>query len=151
MTPGAFGRYLRRNWWGIGSVGNNVNIDEGCWVSHPEKLILGNNVGINKGCRLNAAGKIIVGDNCLFGPEVIVWSQNHIFSRCDVPINQQGHSYQKVILEEDVWIAARATIMPGVRIGKGAIVAAGAVVTKDVLSFSIVAGVPAQKIKDRLV
>ncbi len=150
LTPGALGRYLRRNYWGIGTVGKNVTIDEGCWVSHPEKLILGKNVGVNKGSRFNAAGKIKIGNNCLIGPEVIVWSQNHNFTRRDVPINMQECRYLEVILEEDVWVAARATILPGVRIGKGAIVSAGAVVTKDVAPYTIVAGVPAQKIKDRV-
>ena len=149
LTPGLLGRYLRRRCWGIGVVGKNVSIDEGCWVSHPAKLSLGDNVGINKGSRLNAAGEISIGDNVLIGPSVIVWSQNHKYSSRDKPIAVQGHTYKKVIIGDDVWIAARATVLPGVNIGQGAIICAGAVVTKDVEEYSIVGGVPAVKIGDR--
>ena len=149
LTPGMMGRFLRRRFWGIGSVGDNVNIDEGCWFSHPENLMLDDNVKINKWCMLNAGGGIEIGRNTLLGPGVIIWSQNHKYMRRDMPVNRQGYTYERVIIEEDVWVAARATILPGVRIGKGAVVGAGAVVTGDVASFAIVAGVPARQVKVR--
>jgi len=149
LTPGMVGRYLRCHCWGIGFVGENVTIDEACWISHPEGLSIGDNVGINKGARFNAVGKIKIGENGLIGPNVVIWTQNHEFSRRDIPIVRQGHQYQEVIIGDDVWIAAGVTVLPGVEIGKGAVICAGAVVTKDVGEFSVVAGVPAKKIRDR--
>ncbi len=91
----------------------------------------------------------MIGDNVLIGPSVIIWSQNHKFSSRNLPISTQGYDYKKVEIGDDVWIAARATILPGVKIGHGAIICAGAVVTKDVEEYSIVAGVPATKKADR--
>ncbi|MFP7753822.1 acyltransferase [Thermodesulfobacteriota bacterium B35] len=149
LIPGMIGRFFRRRFWGIGSVGKNVNIGEGCWFSHSEKLILGDNVGINMGCMLNANGGLEIGKNTLLGPGVVIWSQNHIYTRRDIPVAKQGYECKRVIIGEDVWIGARAIILPGVRVGKGAVVGAGAVVTGDVASFSIVAGVPARQIKER--
>lgn len=149
LVPGLIGRFLRRYCWGIRSVGKEVNIDEGCWISHPNNLVINDYVGINKGCRINCAGKIVIGSSTLLGPGVYIWSQNHNFMNKNIPFTQQGYEYKKVIIDEDVWVAARVTIMPGVTIGKGAIICAGAVVTKNVRPYTIVAGVPATYIGQR--
>ena len=75
----------------------------------------------------------------------------HQFSRTDIPMRLQGHrQYQPVLIEDDVWIGARAIILPGLRIGKGAIVGAGSVVTKDVPPYAICVGNPARVIKSRI-
>ncbi len=148
-TPGLMSQYLRRKFWGIGHVGNKVTIEEGCWFSHPRHLILHDGVGINKNCIFKAGGGIEIGKNTLIGPNAIIWSQTHKYKLLDLPIAQQGYTYQRVVIEEDVWITARATILPGVKIGKGAVVGAGSVVNRDIAEFSVVVGVPAREISRR--
>jgi len=98
---------------------------------------------------LSAGGGIEIGSNTLLGPGVTIWSQNHKYMSRAIPIYKQGWTYQRVVIEDDVWIAARAIILPGVKIGKGAVIGAGSVVTKDVASFAIVAGVPSRQVKMR--
>ena len=67
----------------------------------------------------------------------------------DKLINLQGSAYKNIVVEDDVWIGSRVTILPGVKIGKGSVIAAGAIVTKDVLPYSIMGGIPAKIIKMR--
>lgn len=116
-------------------------------------------------CINNAVGDVIIGDytrvglhNTVIGPVTIgshvnlaqgitVTALNHNFSETGRRIDEQGISTKHVIIEDDVWIGANAVILPGVRIGTHSVVAAGAIVTKDVPSHSLVAGVPAKVIK----
>lgn len=93
--------------------------------------------------------KIIVGKNVLIASNTTILSRTHIFSELDTPINTQGYENKTVIIEDDVWIGANSTILYGVIIGKGSIIAANSVVTKDVDAYSIVGGVPAKFIKKR--
>ncbi len=111
-------------------------------------ISIGDNVNMNNNVMINARGKgdIRIGKNVLIGPNVVIRSNNHSFERTDIPIREQGIDYGEIIIEDDVWIAANAVILPNVRIGRGAVVAAGAVVTKDVAPFTIVGGVPAREI-----
>ena len=112
-------------------------------------------------CINNAVGDVIIGDHTriglhstVIGPVTIgnhvnlaqgitVTALNHNFSDPSLPIDVQGISTMPVVIEDDVWIGANAVILPGVRIGRHSVVAAGAVVTRDVPSGSLVAGVPA--------
>lgn len=112
-------------------------------------------------CINNAVGDVIIGDHTriglhstVIGPVTIgnhvnlaqgitVTALNHNFSDPSLPIDVQGISTMPVVIEDDVWIGANAVILPGVRIGRHSVVAAGAVVTSDVPSGSLVAGVPA--------
>ena len=116
-------------------------------------------------CINNAVGDVLIGDhtrigihNTIIGPVTIghhvnlaqgitVTALNHNFSDLNKRIDEQGISTQLVTISDDVWIGANAVILPGVTIGQHAVVAAGAVVTKDVPPYSIVAGVPAKVIK----
>jgi acetyltransferase-like isoleucine patch superfamily enzyme len=107
-------------------------------------LVIGSDVGISDGCQLNAAGGIEIGNGVLIGPYVLIWSQNHGFEQKDLPIREQGYRCSKVTIEDDVWIGAGAIILPGVRLSRGTVVAAGAVVTRSTDCYSIVAGVPAK-------
>lgn len=119
-------------------------------IYYPRNLSIGYNVSINDNFWVNAAGGVEIGNNVLIGPSVIIHSANHNFSRIDIPINKQGHTKEKVIIKDNVWIGARVTILPGVTIGKSAILAAGSVITKDVEPYTIVGGVPAKIIKRRI-
>ena len=112
-------------------------------------LKIGNNVGINHYCFIGVRGSIIIGDNVIFGSRVNIFSENHNFDRFDTPIKDQGVTKEDTIIGNDVWIGASVSIMPGVKVGNGCVIAAGSVVTKDIPDFSVVAGVPAKIIKNR--
>ena len=139
-----------RVFWGkciIKKCGSDVNIERGA-VFTPE-LSIGNHSGI--GIKCEVYGPVTIGENVMMGPEVVIYTQNHSHDRIDVPMIEQGHDeVQSVCIGNDVWIGRRAMIMPGVKVGDGAIIAAGAVVTKDVPEMCIVGGVPARVVKRRL-
>ena len=130
----------------IAKLGRNVNIEKNAYFN-PD-VVIGNNSGIGINCELY--GPIDIGDNVLMGPEVIMYTSGHNYSRLDIPILLQGKTEQKkIIIEDDCWIGRRVIIMPGVRVGRGSVIGAGAVVTKDVPPYSVVGGVPAKVIKRR--
>lgn len=92
----------------------------------------------------------IIGKHVMMGEQCFIYTRNHIFSRTDIPMIEQGmDSFEPVIIGDDVWIGSRVTILPGVRIGMGAILGAGAVVTKDVPDYAVVGGNPAKVFKFR--
>lgn len=138
------------------TIGDNFSLGEyaiiectGVLRDLGESLTVGNNVGINHYCYIGVRGKITIGDNVIFGPRVSVFSENHNFDRLDIPIKDQGETRKDTLIGNDVWIGAGSIILSGVKIGDGAIIAAGSVVNKDVSSNTIVAGVPAKIIKKR--
>jgi acetyltransferase-like isoleucine patch superfamily enzyme len=112
-------------------------------------LRVGDNSSIGPYSYIGCSGYIEIGDNVMMSPRVSIYSENHNFSDTDQPMNQQGVTRSFVKIEDDCWIAANSIILAGVTVGKGSVVAAGAVVTKDVPPFSIVAGNPAEIIKKR--
>ena len=94
---------------------------------------------------------LLLGNNVMMGPEVVIYTSGHKHDRIDIPMMEQGSSEtQPVIIGNDVWIGRRAIIMPGVTIGDGVIVGAGAVVTKNIEPYMVAVGVPAKAIKSRL-
>jgi acetyltransferase-like isoleucine patch superfamily enzyme len=86
----------------------------------------------------------------MISPRVSIYAENHNFQNPDVIMKDQGVTRQKVTIEDDCWIASNSIILAGVTVGKGSVIGAGSVVTKDVPAFSIVAGNPAKIIKSRL-
>ena len=95
-------------------------------------------------------GECEIGDYVMMGTDVVIITRNHSFEKTDAPMMCQGIEKElPVIIGNDVWIGDRVMILPGVHIGDGSIIAAGAVVTHDVPEYSIVAGVPAKVIKKR--
>lgn len=136
----------------------NMKIGSGFIASSGVRLLsfqngvieIGKNVSFNYDCYLSSyRGKVIIGDNVLFGPFVVVVNDNHNFKKGQL-IRDQDLESKDIIIGNDVWIGARAVILAGTTIGDGAVIAAGAVVTKDVAPYTIVGGVPAKKIKDRI-
>ena len=97
---------------------------------------------------LDIQGELAIGSHVLIAPGVFITDHNHKTSS-NLRINQQPCTTEKVVIEDDVWIGANAVVLPGVTISSGAVIAAGAVVSKDVSSMTIVAGVPAKKIGSR--
>lgn len=110
---------------------------------------IGNNVTVGPHSFIGFGGKIEIGNFVMMAPHVTIVSHNHAYDRLDVPMRLQPVVTAPVTIEDDVWVGAHATILPGVRVGRGAIIAAGAVVTQDVTPYSIVGGVPARQIGTR--
>ena len=110
-------------------------------------ISLGNKSGIGDSCLI--IGKVVIGDNVMIGPEVMFLAANHNYERKDIPMNKQGFSSKGIIVDDDVWIGARAIILDGVHIRKGTIVGAGSIVTKNTEEYSVVVGNPAKEKKRR--
>lgn len=123
------------------------NVDIGRKISFSSQVSLGDNSSIGDYCHMS--GKISIGNNVMISPNVAFLSSNHKFSRIDIPMNRQGGIEKEIIIGDDVWIGYGVIILAGVKIGNGAIVAAGSVVTKNVSEFDIVGGNPARIIKNR--
>lgn len=132
------------------SLGRNSIIEcTGVLRELGEYLTIGEHVGIAANAFIAVRGPVKIGSNTIFGPGVAIHAENHVLENMDVPIRLQGTSRIGVTIEEDCWIGSNAIILDGVTIGKGTVVAAGAVITKDVLPYSIVGGVPARIIQMR--
>ena len=108
-----------------------------------KNTVLGERVFINMGCKFQDQGGITIDEGALIGHNVVLATLNHDLS----PGNRQSMTYAPIHIRKNVWIGANATVLQGVTIGDGAVVAAGAVVTKDVEPNTIVGGVPAKLIK----
>jgi acetyltransferase-like isoleucine patch superfamily enzyme len=113
-------------------------------------LVMGNHSNIGPYNYIGCSGKITIGNNVMLAPRVSIYAENHVFDNPNITIKAQGVAKMEVVIEDDCWIAANAVILAGVRIGKGAVVAAGSVVNEDVPAYAVVAGVPARVIKSRL-
>lgn len=131
------------------NMGRGGNIDYGCYFRCMKKINIGDNVWINRGCRFFAShhikdAKIVIGNNVTFGPYVTIFGAGHDYTKLSLP-----DTAATVKICDNVWIGGNSTILQGITIGEGAVVGAGSVVTKDVDPYTVVAGVPAKKIKER--
>lgn len=131
------------------SMGRGVAVLRGAEIHSPHNLEIGNSSGIGVNCYLSCGASVKIGDRVLMGPEVMIFTTNHIWDEHELTYVGKGLTYKSVIIEDDVWLGARSIILQGVTIGKGATVAAGSVVTKNVPPYSVVAGVPAKVIKNK--
>lgn len=133
------------------SMGKRVYIRENVIFESPKQITIGNNVYINYRATISAhSGKVKIGDNVMIGFGASIITTNHGYKNLKKPMmDQKDHGRGDITIENDVWIGANATILPKVKVEKGAIVGAGAVVTKDVKPYSIVGGVPAKHLKFR--
>ena len=128
-------------------MGENVNIEQNAYFGSGANIEIGDRSGIGINSNIVAAN---IGKNVMMGQDFIYIAQNHAFDRTDIPMIQQGCDVcQPLVVEDDVWIGARVTVLPGVRLGAGSIIGAGSVVTKDVPPYAIVAGNPARLIRHR--
>ncbi len=130
----------------IASVGKKINVEKG--ATFGRRLSIGNNSGLGVNCQIQ--GTVSIGDNVMMGPDVLIYTTNHAFADKTVPMQKQGYQPEKpVVIGNDVWIGSRVIILPGVHIGDGCIIGAGAVVTKDVPAYCVCAGNPAKVVKER--
>ena len=130
--------------------GKNVRISINTKTMNQKNIKIVNNSSINSG--MLVAGKnseIIIGDNCLISYNVHIRTISHNYIDKKRLILEQGNFEKTIIIGNDVWIGYGAQIMPGVKIGDGSVIAAGAVVTKNVEPYKVVGGVPAKIIKER--
>lgn len=132
------------------TIGTGANLMGTAVIREPGVgITIGSDTSIGRSNTIWGQGGVAIGRDCLLGPDVIVLSENHASDSIEIPIRLQGHSRGAVTIGDDCWIGAGAKILAGVDIGKGSVVAAGAVVTKSVDAFSIVGGVPAKLIRYR--
>ncbi len=153
------GAYLDQGVY-IHATPGGVTIGEGTYVMHNAVLHVYNfrdlphafiTVGarslVGEGCVLRGQGGITIGDDVYLAPLAQLLAVDHEYHDLDVPISQQPIVCRGITIEDDVWIGGGAIVVDGVRIGRHSVVAAGAVVTRDVAPFSVVGGVPARVIK----
>jgi len=112
-------------------------------------LRVGHHSNIGPYCYIGCSGGIDIGSNVLMSPRVTMSAETHNFDRRDRPIRAQGVTREAIVIEDDCWLASGSIILAGVRVGQGAVVAAGAVVTSDVPPYAVVAGAPARLIRWR--
>ncbi len=108
-----------------------------------KNITIGRDVFINSGCHFQDQGGIVIGDGTFIGHNVVLATINHDLN----PANNRKNHYAPIIIGSHVWIGSNAAILPGVRIGDWAVVAAGAVVTKDIPALTVAGGVPAKVLK----
>ena len=142
-------KYIRRLCAGLmfEKCGRNVNIEHGAFLASGKGIEIGDNSGIGINCRIT--GPLSIGKDVMMAPGVNIVTQNHEISDTEIPMRLQTAEKKKVVICDDVWIGVNAIILPGVTIGRGSVVAGGAVVTKDVLPYQIVGGNPARVIRTR--
>lgn len=123
-------------------VQGNVELGANCSVQTGSILI-------GYGTRDDLAGRISIGRNVRIAPFVQIIAGNHVIADTERPICEQGLQAAPVTIEDDVWVAGRVIITAGVTVGTGAVLAAGAVVTRDVPAWAIAGGVPAKVLRSR--
>jgi len=127
----------------VGKELENVSVFTPVYINYGKNLNIGKNVFINFDCTFLTLGGITIEDDVLIGPKVSLITENHPLE----PQHRKGLTGKSIVIRKNAWIGASATILPGVTIGENAVVAAGAVVSKDVPDHVVVRGVPAKILK----
>ncbi len=152
-------------------IGEDVIIENSVLVFHPENIELGHRIYIGhqtilKGyyknkmiiddgtwigqqCFFHSAGGLMIGKNVGIGPAVKIITSSHQMENCEKPILHQELQFKQVIIEDDCDIGVGVIILPGVTIGKGTFIGAGAVVTKNISAYSVAYGCPARIVRQR--
>lgn len=125
-------------------------VQHGVTIVHPRRLSVGRHFGCNTGTYINAIGEITIGDYVLIGTNVTISSGRHPVEGAEPPVFARPVVPHPIVIEDDVWIGANAVIMPGVRIARGSVIGANAVVTRDTAAYSVNVGMPARMIRSRV-
>jgi maltose O-acetyltransferase len=130
-------------------------VGEGCfyldrivWLNG-DRIELGDEVGFNYGCYVNGYGGLTVGDRSVIGPYSMIHTADHRFDDVDRPMLEQGWEEAPVEIGADCWIGMGSCILPGVRIGEGAVLGAGSVVTREIEPWCVAVGNPAKAVRSR--
>jgi acetyltransferase-like isoleucine patch superfamily enzyme len=138
--------------------GGDIIFGDHCLIGHGVLLMPGTGDGviqfgsestIHPYSIIAGTGGVYIGNGVRIAGHAVIMSHNHNFDRVDIPIWQQGITCAPIHIEDDVWLGARVTVLPGVRIGTGAVIGAGAVVTEDIPARAIAVGIPARVVKYR--
>jgi len=151
--PGQTGYALRRWLVGrrFGAVGEGLVVFPGVRVLGAQGLRVGRNCRLGVGTMVQANGGVEMGDDVMTGPDVKIWSVNHVYTDPDAPVSKQGYERKPITIGNDVFIGMGSIILPGAVIGDNVVISAGAVVGgKPVKAGSIVAGNPARTIGFRV-
>ena len=140
------GIFYRTIFWHAGA---NFLVYPNVYIIFSHRMSVGHRVAINVGTYIDAGGELEIGNNVMIGPHCVISTRDHAIDFTNVPMCHQPVQYGKITIGNDVWIGANECIRRGVSIGDGSVIGAGAVVTKDVPSFSIVGGVPAKILRFR--
>lgn len=135
--------YFYRNHYGM-KIGVDTVICNSCEIRSPEKISIGDNCAIGDQCVLDGRAGLAIGNNVNLSTAAWLWTNQHNPQDPD-----WGVKSAPIIIKDYAWVSSRASVLPGITIGEGAVVAAHAVVTKDVEPYTIVGGVPARKIGER--
>lgn len=131
-------------------LGANVTLYDGVFLDAGSSITIGQNSHVDVYTSIYGHGGVTIGRDCAIAAGVRIYSQSnsHRLS-VEVPIVKQPREFARVLIDDDVWIGANAVVLPGVHIGRHSVVAAGAVVTRDVPVASVVGGVPAKVLSER--
>ncbi len=135
--------YFYRNHYGM-KIGADTVIYNSCEIRSPENISIGNNCAIGDQCVLDGRAGLTIGNNVNLSTAAWLWTNQH-----DPQDPDFGLKCGPIVIKDYAWVSSRSSVLPGVTIGEGAVVAAHAVVTRDVAPYTIVGGVPAIKISDR--
>lgn len=133
------------------TLGEGVELAPNCSFTNGERITIGRGSNIGSRCHLWAGdhtGRIVLGDHALLAPDVFITASDYRFDDGS-PVMDQAKNEADVIVGDDVWLGAKVMVVAGVTIGDGCIVAAGAVVTRDLPPFAIAGGVPARVLGER--
>lgn len=142
---------LRAKLWRIigAEIGAGSQILGGTVMLSASNIRIGSQTTINTNCRLDGHGGLSIGDNVMIGANCQIISATHNIDRFDIPMKFQGIKKAFVTVGDDVWIGASVIILPGVTVGRGSVIGAGSIVTKNIPEFAICAGNPAKLIRFR--
>lgn len=131
-------------------IGNGVFIGRGTILTcHNGDIVLEDNVNIGFNCVISSLSRIVIGENNLMAAFCYLAGGDHDSDRTDIPVLFQGRSSKGIVIDKNVWLGAGVAVLDGVKIGRDSIIAAGAVVNKNVPEFAIAAGLPAKFMWDR--
>jgi len=144
------GSIIRIQYGGKIQIGNNCIISNGAQIlTHGGNIIIGNFSTINPYTIIYGQGGTQIGNYVRIAAHCCIVPSNHIFASTEIPIYKQGLSKQGIVIEDDVWLGSGVKILDGVRIKRGSVIGANAVVTHSTEEYSISVGIPAKQIKSR--